>query len=147
MKHQIPVEVVSMQGDGFHVFLQAWVGRKKIRLLLDTGASRTVFDETRLNELLPKADLELLSELSTGLGTNSLSGKSTQIGTFRIGELRIRNYPAIVLDLAHVNQTYQRIGLPLLDGVLGSDILKEYQAVIDYKHELLVLENSRREQV
>jgi uncharacterized 2Fe-2S/4Fe-4S cluster protein (DUF4445 family) len=40
---------------------------------------------------------------------------------------------AAVLDLAHVNQAYELLQLPPIDGVMGSDILMQYLATINLK--------------
>ena len=44
-----------------------------------------------------------------------------------------------MLDLSHVNQSYEQIGLKPIDGVLGSDVLLKYNAVIDYEKKILKL--------
>jgi hypothetical protein len=40
--------------------------------------------------------------------------------------------PAIVLDLSHVNKSYEMIGLKPIDGVIGSDLLMKLKARIDF---------------
>ena len=42
--NNIPLYIIPIQEDGFHVFLEASVNGHNIFMLLDTGASRTVFD-------------------------------------------------------------------------------------------------------
>jgi len=42
------------------------------------------------------------------------------------------DYEAVLLDLSHVNKSYEQIGLKQIEGVLGSDILLKYNAIIDY---------------
>jgi len=53
----------------------------------------------------------------------------------------ITDYNAAVLDLAHVNKSYERLEIEAIDGVLGGDILNDYKAVIDYDKKELVLFN------
>lgn len=139
MIHILPIEVLAIQGDGFHAFVEIRVGRKKLRMLVDTGASRTVFDEQKIGEVIPSERFESIEQLSAGLGTNSAPGKSTIIPNLRLGDLRLRNYETVILDLSHVNVLYRSIGLPELAGVLGSDLLLKYRAVIDFGKNSLVL--------
>jgi predicted aspartyl protease len=48
----IPLELMNIEGDGYHLMIEAEVNEKTVRLLVDTGASKTVFDKTRLQLLV-----------------------------------------------------------------------------------------------
>ena len=136
----IPLELKNIEGDGYHLMIEAQVNKKAVRLLVDTGASKTVFDKTRLQSLVEEgADkhYEDLEQLSTGLGTNSMQGQVAELDSFKFGDVEISDYPVVVLDMDHVNQSYEMIGDKGIDGVLGSDLLKEYDAVIYFKKKLL----------
>jgi len=136
----IPLELMNIEGDGYHLMIEAEVNGKTVRLLVDTGASKTVFDKTRLQSLVEEgADehYEDLEQLSTGLGTNSMQGQVTELNSFRFGDVEIKDYPIVVLDMDHVNQSYDMLGDRGIDGVLGSDILKKYDAVIYFKKKVL----------
>lgn len=115
------------------------------RMLVDTGASRSVFDINRLQGFFDESipELEENIQKSTGLGTRNMQSKALYLDTFKIGELIIRKYPAVVLDLHHVNQSYEELSLAPIDGVLGSDILMKYGARIDYRNMLMRI-NLRR---
>jgi hypothetical protein len=56
-----------------------------------------------------------------------------QINTLKLGEIKHKGLLAAVLDLAHVNQAYELLQLPPIDGVMGSDILMQYLATINLK--------------
>jgi hypothetical protein len=49
------------------------------------------------------------------------------------------NYQAVAMNLSHVNYAYAQIGQKPIEGVLGSDLLKKYKAVIDYPKRKLYL--------
>jgi len=71
-----------------------------------------------------------------------MESKKVIIDKIQIGEIKIANYNAAVLDLSHVNESYEKLGIEPIDGVLGSDILCDYNAVIDYeKKELSLVKN------
>jgi hypothetical protein len=57
----------------------------------------------------------------------------------RLGPLVVSEIDVVLLDMSHVNESYLRLGLPALDGVLGSDLLHRYNAVIDYESAVLRL--------
>lgn len=64
---------------------------------------------------------------------------STVLNKVKIGEIVLTEYPALLLDLQHVNASYEKLGLSAIDGVVGSDLLQEYKAVLDYEKKELKL--------
>ena len=136
----IPLELKNIEADGFHLMIIAEVNGKNVRMLVDTGASKTVFDKNRLEALLDEGarnDFEDMEQLSTGLGTNSMQGQIAVLSTFGLGDAKLSDFPVVVLDLDHVNQSYEMIGDQGIDGVLGSDLLKKFDAVIYFKKKIL----------
>ncbi len=140
MKTTIPVEIFSIEDDGCHLKVIITVNGKLASMILDTGASRTVFDETRIANFLAIENIEEQDRLSTGLGTNTMESKKVIIDKIQIGTIEITNYDAAILDLNHVNHSYERLELEPVDGVLGGDILNDYKAAISYENKELVLE-------
>ncbi len=137
----IPIDLVSIEGEGFHLMINIKIGRKKARLLIDTGASKTVFDSTKLKQILgPKdTEFEASEHLSTGLGTSNMESHSTTLKKIKIGDLILQNQEVVVLDLSNVNESYNMIGIKTIDGVLGSDLLQKYRAVIYFHSKKLKL--------
>jgi hypothetical protein len=139
MKTIIPIEIFPIEDDGYHLKVSVYINEKIAIMILDTGASRSVFDESRIIEFVNEEAVEDHDRLSTGLGTNTMESKKVIIDKITIGEIEITNYHAAVLDLSHVNQSYEKLDLDPIDGVLGSDILVDFNAVIDYKEKELLL--------
>lgn len=133
----LPIQLLFIEDDGVHLLVEAKAGRRKIRLIVDTGASRTVFDKTRMEQLFPNQAIEQSNALTTGLGTNSFPGATAKLSSLRLGDLKINNLPVLVLDLSHVNASYVALGFEPFDGVLGSDIMLEYNALIDFQASML----------
>lgn len=136
-KIKIPLEIISLQEDGFHLFVKGKSGKHSIRLLIDTGASKTVLDKKFVTERFPELKLEVNEQLTTGVGTNTIQSEFTDLDNLSVGKLKLKNYKVAVLDLQHVNETYSMIQLPPIDGVLGCDVLVEYGAVIHLKNKEL----------
>jgi len=138
MQTKLSFEILPIENDGFHLQLKVKINGVEANLILDTGASRSVFDETRITLFTKNNHVEDNERLSTGLGTNTMISKNVILEKLQLNELIIENYEATILDLAHVNESYEKLELELIDGVLGSDILTEYNAIIDYgKKELI----------
>jgi len=136
---KIPLRLIPIEEDGVHVLVDAFINRKKANLLIDTGASKTVFDLSRIRRFMPDEEtaFERSPHMSTGLGSSTIESHITSIKLFRIGEARIKNYPAVLLDLSHVNKSYEILGIPPIDGVIGSDLLKYLRAQINFLSESL----------
>jgi predicted aspartyl protease len=131
----IKLDIIPIEDDGYHIFLMALINGKSARLLIDTGASRTVFDAERIKAFIDKEDhdFEKMDKLSTGLGTNTMESHSVVLKEFKLGETVFNDYCTVVLNIVHVNQSYRMLGYPEIDGVLGGDLLHELKAVIDYR--------------
>ena len=131
----LKLEVIPIENDGYHIFIEAFINDKPARLLVDTGASSTVFDAGRIRAFLQrrKRRIEKIDKLSTGLGTNTMESHSVMLESFTLGETTFVDYQAVALNMEHVNQSYSMLGYPEIDGVLGGDLLQELKAVIDYR--------------
>ena len=131
MKTKIPIKILQLD-DGFHLVLSILVNGRPARMVLDTGASQTVFDKTRIKKFMKQKQFESHDKLLTGLGTNKMKSHLAMIAKIEIGKIVIRKYKTVVIDLSHVNNAYSQMKQKPIDGILGSDILKQYKAVIDY---------------
>jgi predicted aspartyl protease len=137
---KLNLEVLSIEGDGYHLYINAKINGLKAHLLVDTGASKTVFDKSRIVNFSHENKLVELDKLSTGLGTDSMRGHLIDINEIKLGNIKVKNYQGLALDLSHVNASYDKMGIKPIDGVLGSDILHQFNAIIDYKKQELTLE-------
>ena len=139
MTIRIPLQLLNIEGDGFHLQLKVKVNGKSALMIVDTGASRTVFDRTELKKFLKTEEISEHDRLSTGLGTSEMQSQVVKLGSFSLGKLKLEQFDAVVLDLSHVNHTYSAIGFSPIIGVLGSDVLVAGKAVIDFRKKSLAL--------
>jgi hypothetical protein len=138
-KTSLPIELLFIEDAGYHLLIKVKVNGKTATLLIDTGASKTVFDKGRLSKFVNEESFTTLDKLSTGLGTAKMETQSAVLKKFQLHKLKLLTYETIVIDLSHVNHTYAKLDLPAIDGVLGSDIMVKYHAVIDYKKKMITL--------
>ena len=140
----IPFEVISLQADGFHIITEVEIFEKKFKMVIDTGASKTVLDKVSLLNSGIDEDKFLNTDiLSTGLGTNNMQSFMINIPLLKLADWSTKNFTAAVLDLSAINIAYNQIGIESVIGVLGGDILNIFGANIDYKKNLLTL-NQRK---
>lgn len=143
MKTEILIKFLDIENDGLHLSIKAQINNKRAHMLIDTGASKTVFDKNRIHLFVKESKFDLNDQLSTGLGTSSMKSHVVILKKIKFGKVTISNYKTVLLDLTHVNQSYKKLGLKPIDGVLGSDILNDYKAVINYQKKTLTLSSKK----
>ena len=136
----IPLTLLNLQDNGFHLLLEVIVFDKPFKAVLDTGASKTVFDKATVEtHLHPDRELRRTDLLSTGLGTTSMPSFMLTVPDLQIGGLHLRNYEVAILDLSSINFAYEQLEIEPVIGVVGGDILSRYGGVIDYRKSRLTL--------
>ncbi|MBU0489906.1 MAG: retroviral-like aspartic protease family protein [Bacteroidetes bacterium] len=143
LKAAIGLDILSLE-EGCHLFLSATLNEKPARLLVDTGASRTVFDINRAGTFFEKDEFRRNEELSTGLGTNSMESHYAVADSLELGILRLKDVTIILLDMAYVNDSYRLLQIPEIDGVIGSDLLRKLDGIIDFRKRMLSLRYTKR---
>jgi clan AA aspartic protease (TIGR02281 family) len=120
-----------------HFELDAHVNGQPARMLLDTGASHTVFATPSAGRLgLRTAATE---ERAGGVGASDHATETTVVEELRIGAVRLRDVAAWTFDLGHVNRALESRGGTPVDGAVGGDVLRPAEAVIDYARATLFL--------
>ena len=130
---EIPINIISIEGDGFHIVTDGLVNGKSARFVVDTGASRTVFDKDRILNYINNPEFAEKEGLSAGIGGTDISSFIFTIEELSFGDLKINDYQAVAMDLSNINTSYEMIKLPPIDGVLGGDLLRKHNAVISYR--------------
>jgi len=130
---RVPLELINLHNDGFHLLVEVVVFGQSFHVVLDTGASKTVFDRNFIENHMKNTELLSSELLSTGLGTSNMESHTIVLPVLKIGKFKLKNFEAAVLDLSMISQAYSNLNLPPVIGVLGGDILMPYQAIINYK--------------
>jgi predicted aspartyl protease len=129
----VPLELINLQDDGFHLWVEVVVFGKKFNAVLDTGASKTVLDKSIVEQHISTDELLLSDKLSTGLGTNDMESHTVVLSTLKIGRLKLTKFEVAVLDLSAISTAYKSLNLPPVIGVIGGDILHSHRANISYE--------------
>ncbi len=127
----IPLKLINLQDDGFHLLAEIVVFGEKHYAVLDTGASRTVFDKALIEQHLSET-LQLNDEINAATLFTTTSTIQATIPELKIGSLKIKNYETVAFDLQSVSETYQQFGHPPVACIIGGDILMQHNAVINY---------------
>ena len=135
----VPITLLPLDEEGVHLLINASINDNPVKLLIDTGASKTVFDKKRIKKIFTRKRFKRHNSLSIGLGTSRMKSHIIEIEKLAIGELTIYNFESVLLNLDNVNKSYKMLGLPEIEGVLGGDILLKHKAEIDYGKKQMAL--------
>ena len=130
---EVPINIISIEDDGFHLIAEGLINGKSARFVVDTGASRTVFDKERILGYIDNPEFNEKEGLSAGIGGTDISSFIFKLEELSFGELSVKDYQAVAMDLSNVNNSYAMLKIPPVDGVLGGDLLYKHKAVISYK--------------
>lgn len=130
---EVAINIISIEGDGFHIIAEGLINGKSARFVVDTGASRTVFDKERILAYIDNPEFNEKEGLSAGIGGTDISSFIFKLEELSFGELSVKDYQAVAMDLSNVNNSYAMLNIPPVDGVLGGDLLYKHKAVISYK--------------
>ena len=136
---EVPIQLLDIEGDGFHIMVKGTIHGKGARFLIDTGASRSVFDPKTITSFIDDLQFEKKEGLTAGVGSSDLESSTFIIDHLSIGKLEITDYEGVALDLENIHEMYAKLHLPHIDGIIGGDLLQKYKAVINYRSKKLRL--------
>lgn len=140
MTSEISFKIINIEGDGCHALIKAKFNHSKIGyLILDTGASKSVFDMELVSPLVELIEVNKENIKSSGISERFLHNKVGILPELKIGKLNIEKSTVILLDLSHINALYAQFSKKKIWGLLGGDFFKDYKAKINYKNKKITL--------
>ncbi len=136
---QVPIILEELQEGSYHIFVKCTVGKKVCRFLIDTGASKTVLDIQFFSSQYSKEKILTSEQNTSSLHASVAESHSAALPSLKMGTLIVKDFLVALLSLDHVNSTYDSVGKKPIQGIIGSDILLQYHAKIDYKTMILTL--------
>ena len=123
---------LNIDDEGCHLIVNILINGRVARMILDTGASRTVINTSSVDKL-NGYDLPLNDGLkSIGIGGVASSHREALFELIELDDVSVSNFIVATLDMTHVNNAYRERGFDSVDGLLGGDILRIAKASIDY---------------
>ena len=120
-----------------HFLVKASINKISGVFILDTGASATCVDLEQITHF------ELQSEPSTEKASSaSTTEMHTEMATqnhLMIGKWSAKNKSVVLFDMQAVNEALKLQENDPVHGIIGADVLKSGQAIIDYKNHWLYL--------
>ena len=130
---QLPIRLLDIEGEGFHVMIKGKINGREANFLVDTGASRSVFDPKLITKFVDNPQFEKKEGITAGVGGSDLESSTFTIESLSFGDIEIKHYEAVALDMQNIHQTYRKLRLPSIDGIIGGDILYRLKATINYR--------------
>lgn len=121
-----------LEKDGNYIFLTMQSGAESLRMLVDTGAQRTLLGLKAADRL--KLALKENAERIVGAGDGAKTAKSARLDKLALGESTFLDLELIVAPLDYL-ATYSK---KETDGVLGADCLAAAGAIISVADGIIV---------
>ncbi|MDR1414462.1 MAG: retroviral-like aspartic protease family protein [Odoribacteraceae bacterium] len=137
---RVPVEFVQLDESSYHPLVTVAVGRIEGDFILDTGASITVIEKFTPFSFKRLGDTRGIS--SGGIGGDIGDVELVRLETMTIGGHTFRDEHVALVDLQYVNTLYRDRLKRRVSGLIGSDFLVKYRALVDYENRVLVLKVS-----
>ena len=135
---KIPIELIELEHHNYHLLVEAkFEDGEKGYWIIDTGASKTVFDKS-LDQYYKIIEADFDEEYqSAGISEGMVETSVGEIRFLAFGDLKLKDQKVALINLDHVNEIYKKYKDIHICGLLGSDLLKKHQCVIDYKFETI----------
>lgn len=140
-KQTIKIEIAHLGDEGTHIFCKGKINGKKARILIDTGASKSVLSEEFAQKLKNIKHLDLSEEenKASGIGAEKVDTQFSRIKSLRFKKLKIKKLIVGTIDVSHVKALYASLNIEPFDFILGGEVLEMHNGIIDYKAKTLTL--------
>jgi len=108
-----------------------------VRVLIDTGAGRTIASLARVRDL--GLQVTPLSRCGAGAGGTNLQVFQVDGCVLRVGDVTPKLTTLLAMDLTHVNAALAQKEVAPVDVILGVDVFDAHAAIIDYGSSSLFL--------
>jgi hypothetical protein len=131
-KVKVSIKIFDLQGEGIHAFAPAFISGMPINLLIDTGASKTIFDMRFVQQKLDYLHIQAHNE-----AWHSINNSGQMVAAVTLPDIYFNTVPIAaprvnLLDLDYINTLYKGLNIPPIQGIMGSDWLYHFRAVLDY---------------
>jgi hypothetical protein len=138
MKKQIPFEIIELEDGTFHPLIRAdFKDLNNYWWVIDTGASKSVFDKN-ISDHYKLHDTNI--KPATGIGKEALETALGIIEEFFLDNENLGPVKMALVDFSHINKEYSKFTDKKIIGLIGSDFMVKYNAIIDYKKNKLIID-------
>ena len=130
---RVPIHVSA----GYNLYVDGTLNGKKAKLLVDTGAFATLLHQPFVRRM--KISMRDSQFSSAGVNFKERGVQFATISRFSVGSVDMRKKEVGVIDLEGLIRTGLLEATPPVAGLLGSEILRRHNAIIDFGTRTLYL--------
>ena len=120
-----------------HIIIDCKVNSINGRFIIDTGASNSCINYLCANKF--KVNFKKL-DVKASSATNQINEVFySNNNRLEIKNFKKNNFEVILFDMTHINNSLREKEIEDVDGIIGSDVLKEFNAIIEYKRKIITL--------
>jgi hypothetical protein len=138
--YQKKIKIIKFKDGGFHVLIECKINGVCGLMIVDTGATNTIFDRTAKifeNLIFETPEIEVHSVSSAGCEV-----AISHIDDFRIGKFKTKFTEAAFMSLDYMNNVYAAQKKTQIIGLLGADFLIEHNAILNFAEKTLTITKS-----
>lgn len=121
-----------------HILIDCEVNLVLGKFLVDTGASNSCVNYNSASKF--NIDFEISND-QVSSATNKISETyHSENNTLKIGDFQKSEIDLMLFDMTFINNSLKEKGLKEVDGIIGSDVLNQLYACINYKKREIGLE-------
>ena len=130
-------QIVELEEQTYHPLVKAeFSGLEDHWWIVDTGASKSVFDEA-LNDYYTPDNKD--SVMATGLGKEMVETNSGKLALFQLGGINFGSLKVALVDFRHINTEYAKFSDKRIVGLIGCDFLYGHKAILDFDKKVISL--------
>ena len=140
-KKYIPFELVELEPNSYHILVNASINSSIVKLIVDTGASRSVIDKA-FDSGIRVDGIEETSAI--GFMSDRINVALSLIPELLIENLQFDEFPVAIADLSSLREVYLNITDLNIGGLLGSDFLVRNVSSINFSTKKIFIKNLRK---
>ena len=121
-----------------HILINCKINNTKARLLIDTGASNSCINYFSAEKFT--LNFKKSNEKASSATNDIKDTFYSKNNILEINNFKINNFKIVLFDMTYINNSLKQKGIEEVDGILGGDILNDYNSKINYKKRTISFE-------
>lgn len=141
MPKSIPFELVELEPESFHMLVDATINDEPVKLIVDSGASRSVFDKSYDSGKRIKG---ISDTVAVGFMSDNVNIELASIPSLIVAGVKFKDFPIALADLSSLRELYKSITGLNVAGLLGCDFLVQNVSSVNFRSKkIFILEQNR----
>lgn len=130
MPKSIPFKLVELEPESYHILVDATIKGEPVKLILDSGASRSVLDQ-----IYDSGErIEGISDtVAVGFMSENVKIELAAIPSLLVAGVKFADFPIALADLSSLRELYKNITGLSVAGMLGCDFLVQNVSSINFR--------------